>query len=303
MRIAVLGLGLLGAEVALRLKRQGHEVIGWNRSEQRAELARQRGLVVLSTPAEALAVAELVILLLSDAAAIEETLFAQANRPGFAGRTLIQMGTIGPDESRALAERVGAAGGAYLEAPVLGSLPEAREGRLILMAGGEPQLFERLRPVFLDLSPDPQHIGAVGQAAALKLAMNQLIAGLTATFALSLGLVQRAGIDTGQFMELLRTSALYAKTFDKKLTHYLAHDYRATNFPLKHLRKDIALFARTAASIGLETSLSQAIETACRKAEAMGLSELDYSALYEALVPLSPSERDPAHAPADPLVD
>lgn len=287
MQIAVLGLGLLGAEVALRLKRQGHEVIGWNRGAARAEAARQRGLELASTPAEAIATSELVMLLLSDAAAIQETLFAQDQPPVLRDKVIVQMGTIGPDESRELAERVAAAGGQYLEAPVLGSLPEAREGRLILMAGGDPELFARLKPVFLDLSPDPQLIGPVGQAAVLKLAMNQLIAGLTATFALSLGVVRRAGIETEQFMGLLRTSALYAKTFDKKLPNYLAHDYRAANFPLKHLHKDIALFARTAASFGLETALSEAIASACRRAEAMGLSEQDYSALYEALVPNS----------------
>ncbi|MCX8017921.1 MAG: NAD(P)-dependent oxidoreductase [Rhodocyclaceae bacterium] len=284
MRIAVLGLGLLGAEVALRLKRQGHEVIGWNRGEGRAALARQRGLSLAATPAEAIAASELALLLLSDAAAIQETLFGQTAPPELAARTLVQMGTIGPDESRALAARVSAKGGAYLEAPVLGSLPEAREGRLILMAGGDPKLFERLRPVFLDLSPDPQHIGEIGQAAALKLAMNQLIAGLTATFALSLGLVRGAGIEVEQFMRLLRASALYAKTFDKKLANYLAHDYSSANFPLKHLRKDIALFRQTAAALGLETSLSEAIEAACLKAESLGLGDADYSALYEALV-------------------
>ncbi|QIK38354.1 NAD(P)-dependent oxidoreductase [Caldichromatium japonicum] len=285
MQIAVLGLGLLGAEVALRLKRQGHKVIGWNRGAERAEGARQRGLELASSPAEAVAASELALLLLSDAAAIRETLFDHGEPPELMDKVLVQMGTIGPNESRDLAGQVSAAGGRYLEAPVLGSLPEAREGRLILMAGGDPELFARLQPVFLDLSPDPQHIGAVGQAAVLKLAMNQLIAGLTATFALSLGLVRRAGIDTEQFMRLLRTSALYAKTFDKKLANYLAHDYRAANFPLKHLHKDIALFARTATALGLETGLSEAIASACYRAEAMGLGEGDYSALYEALVP------------------
>lgn len=287
MNIAVLGLGLLGAEIALRLQHCGHRVTGWNRSAARAEAARQRGLTVAARVWDAIADADLTLLLLSDASAIHATLFAPDDAPSLAGRTLVQMGTIAPSESRELAERIAAQGGAYLEAPVLGSLPEARAGTLILMAGGDPDVYEYSVPVFHDLSRDPRRIGAVGQGAALKLAMNQLIAGLTATFALSLGLVRREGLEVETFMELLRASALYAKTFDKKLAHYLAHEYGAANFPLKHLRKDVGLFRSVADAAGLDTHLLAAIESSCRQAEQQGYAEADYSALYEALVPRS----------------
>lgn len=285
MKIAVLGMGLLGLEIALRLKRQGRRVIGWNRGSERAALAHQRGLELVPRAAEAIAAADLALLLLSDATAILATLFEGGDADALDGRILVQMGTIAPRESRTIAGRVAAQGGEYLEAPVLGSLPEAREGRLILMAGGDPDLFERCLPVFEDLSQAPQRIGEIGQAAAMKLAMNQLIAGLTATFSLSLGLVRREGIEVEQFMRLLRTSALYAKTFDKKLDKYLSHDYGAANFPLKHLLKDVRLFRQVAEQTGLDTALIQAIEAACTRAEGQGLGDQDYSALYEALSP------------------
>jgi 3-hydroxyisobutyrate dehydrogenase len=285
MKIAVLGMGLLGSEIALRLQRQGHEVIGWNRGAERAESARQRGLTLAASAWEAIDAAEMTLLLLSDARAILDTLFEQGDADALAGRILVQMGTIAPRESRDIAGHVAAQGGEYLEAPVLGSLPEAREGTLILMAGGDPDLYERCLPVFRDLSRDPRLIGEVGQGAALKLAMNQLIAGLTATFALSLGLVRREGLAVETFMDLLRTSALHAKTFDKKLDKYLAHDYGAANFPLKHLRKDVGLFRRVAEEAGLDTRLIAAIESGCLQAEALGYADADYSALYEALAP------------------
>jgi 3-hydroxyisobutyrate dehydrogenase len=285
MKIAVLGMGLLGSEIALRLQRQGHEVIGWNRGAERAESARQRGLTLAASAWEAIDAAEMTLLLLSDARAILDTLFEQGDADALAGRILVQMGTIAPRESRDIADHVAAQGGEYLEAPVLGSLPEAREGTLILMAGGDPDLYERCLPVFRDLSHDPRLIGEVGQGAALKLAMNQLIAGLTATFSLSLGLVRREGLDVETFMERLRGSALYAKTFDKKLDKYLAHDYGAANFPLKHLRKDVGLFRRVAEEAGLDTRLIEVIESGCLQAEDMGYADADYSALYEALAP------------------
>ncbi len=284
MKTAVVGLGLMGSEIALRLRRQGLEVIGWNRGAERAAAARERGLAVAPTAASAIAAADLVILILSDAAAIEQTLFddreAAAALPG---RILVQMGTIAPGESRAIARRAASLGAHYLEAPVLGSLPEVREGRLIVMGGGEPALFDQCLPVLAVLGQEPRLIGPVGQGAALKLAMNQLIAGLTASFSLSLGLVRSEGIDVGQFMTLLRGSALYAKTFDKKLDNYLSHDYSAANFPLKHLLKDVRLFRRVAEQIGLDTALITTVEAACIRAQGKGYADQDYSALYESM--------------------
>jgi 3-hydroxyisobutyrate dehydrogenase len=125
----------------------------------------------------------------------------------------------------------------------------------------------------------------VGQGAALKLAMNQLIAGLTASFSLSLGLVRAEGIDADLFMGLLRSSALYAPTFDKKLNNYLAHDYGKANFPLKHLLKDVRLFRRVTESVAMDSALITTIEAACARAIGQGYAEQDYSAIYEALVP------------------
>jgi len=274
----------MGSEIALRLRRQGTEVTCWNRGAERAAAARERGLAVTASAAAAIAAADLVILVLSDGAAIGETVFDDREAAAaLAGRILVQMGTIAPWESRDIGSRAQTLGARYLEAPVLGSLPEAREGRLIVMAGGDRALFEHCLPVLEVLGREPRLIGHVGQAAALKLAMNQLIAGLTATFALSLGLVRSEGIDVDQFMTLLRGSALYAKTFDKKLDKYLSHDYGAANFPLKHLLKDVRLFRRVAEQIGLDTALITTVEAACIRAEAKGYGDQDYSALYEAL--------------------
>ena len=282
-KTAVLGLGLMGTAIALRLQAQGVAVTGWNRGAERSQAAAAAGLAVAKDAATAIGAADLVLLVLSDAAAIEATLLAPPAAAALHGRLIVQMGTIGPEESRALAARLDALGCRYLEAPVLGSLGEVRDGRLIIMVGGDETLFAQCRPVLERLGAQPQRIGAVGQAAALKLALNQLIAGLTATFALSLGLVRAQGIDVDQFMTLLRGSALYAQTFDKKLDKYLSHDYGAANFPLKHLLKDVRLFRQAAAPLGLDTALSGAIEAACIRSQDLGLGDQDYSAIYEAL--------------------
>lgn len=280
MNIALLGSGLLGSAVAKRLAAQGHEVCAWNRNLDKAAPLTESGIQVAKTAAEAVENAEAVILLLSDAAAIRQVLEPLRLK----GQILIQMGTIAPDESRQLAELAQGLGGNWLEAPVLGSLPEAQSGRLILMAGGDAGLFARCLPIFNDLCPAPRLIGPVGQGAALKLAMNQLIGALTAGFAQSLALVQAEGVAVDDFMALLRQSALYAPTYDKKLDKYLSRDYGKANFPLKHLAKDLGLFVHAAEAQGLDASPAQAALAICEKAESLGLSDLDYSALYEAVV-------------------
>jgi 3-hydroxyisobutyrate dehydrogenase len=285
MKIAVLGLGLMGAAVALRLKRQGLEVVGWNRSPGKARELAGRGLVTARSAKEAIERSQIAILILSDAAAILETLFTAGTESSIRGGMILQMGTIAPDQSRDLAKRAEAVGGDYLECPVLGSLPEARDGRLILMAGGDRAVFDRCLPLLSLLSKDPRLVGPVGQGAALKLAMNQLIAGLTGSFSLSLGLVRAEGIEVEQFMDLLRGSALYAPTFDKKLDKYLTHDYGKANFPLKHLLKDVRLFRTVAKGAGMDTASVAQIEAACVRARDQGYGDQDYSALYEALAP------------------
>lgn len=283
MKITVLGLGLMGRAIAGRLNDLGFGVTGWNRSAEAADKAGAAGVAASTDPTVAEG-ADLLLLALSDAAAIDRVLF---DDPGFAltGRTVLQMGTIAPDESRRLADQVIRAGGHYLEAPVLGSLPEAGGGSLIIMAGGDKPEFERCRPILEALGEAPRLVGPVGKGAALKLAMNQLIAGLTTAFAASLGLVRAEGIDIGLFMELLRGSALYAPTFDKKLEKMLRRDYANPNFPLQHLLKDTRLFATAAAARKIDTRSVDAIAALLESAIAAGYAEDDYSALYESVNP------------------
>ena len=125
------------------------------------------------------------------------------------------MATISPSQSKEISETITSYGGHYLEAPVLGSIPEAKTGTLIIMAGGSEDVFKQALSTLQILGTSPRYIGETGSAAALKLSMNQLIASLTAGFSLSLGYAIENGVDTDQFMATVRESALYAKTYDK----------------------------------------------------------------------------------------
>lgn len=292
MKITLLGLGLMGEPIALRLAHCGHDVVAWNRSLAPMTRAAEAGLTTEAELNRAVALGEVIILTLSDAAAIEAVLLNDTVIPLLPGKTVLQMGTIAPDESRSIARRVAEAGGEYLETPVLGSLPEARSGQLIVIAAGAEPVYQHCLLMLRCLGKEVELVGPVGQGAAMKLAMNQLIASLTAGFSQSLGLVRAEGVDVDQFMRLLRESALYAPTFDKKLQKFIEHDYSRPNFPLKHLVKDIGLFKQVAEKSGIEASIADAMLNVFLKGEEAGYGNEDYSALYEAINPGFDAETD-----------
>jgi 3-hydroxyisobutyrate dehydrogenase-like beta-hydroxyacid dehydrogenase len=285
MKIALLGAGLMGQPMAERLLASGHEVVVYNRTREKAEQLKPKGAAIAEEPDQAIRSAACVILMLADAQAIRQVLMSGTTWKALAGRTVIQMGTIAPSESQALQRDVMAAGGEYLEAPVLGSIPEAQAGNLVVMVGGGSDQFERWVPLLQCLGQTPRLIGPVGQAAAVKLALNQLIASLTSAFALSLGLVLRAQVPVDMFMTVLRQSALYAPTFDKKLSRLLDRDYANPNFPTRHLLKDVDLFLSEAGHVGLETGVLEGLRRLLEQTVAENWGNADYSALFNVVNP------------------
>jgi 3-hydroxyisobutyrate dehydrogenase len=279
MEVALLGTGLLGQAIGERLLQCGHGLTVWNRSPERCAALVAAGARPAADAAAAVAAAPVVITVLADGPCTREVLLEQAGN-ALASRLLLQLATNAPQERRELAASLAAFGADYLETPVLGSRPEALAGTLQLMVGGEAELLERARPVLAAIGGQPHHLGPVGAALSTKLALNQLIASLTHSFSLSLHLVQRAGVEVEAFMEILRASALYAPTFDKKLAKELADDYANPNFPTAHLRKDLALFLDAAQALQLDTQGLQGLAALLERARGSALDGLDYSALH-----------------------
>ncbi len=292
--VTLLGTGLMGTAMAGRLLAEGWPLVVWNRHAEKTQPLQEQGARFLPLAA-AVAATPVLLCTLSDAAALTACLDALP-AGALQDKDLLQMSTIAPEQSRRLEQRVLAAGGRYLEAPVLGSTPEAGSGRLLILTAGPEALGERLLPLLSRLG-QVRHIGVVGQAAALKLALNQLITGLTASFSLSLGLVREQGIRVEDFMEILRASALYAPTFDKKLSRYLADDYAHPNFPERHLLKDMRLFAETTAGLPLDSRLPALWVTLLEELLAEA-GDADYAVLYRALHRRPGSGREEETPPA-----
>lgn len=289
-RVALFGTGLMGVPLAGRLLDAGYRVVVWNRTAEKAAPLVAKGALLAESPAQAVASAEVLITCLSDQVVIQEVLFPAERASVLEGKTLLQMATIGPEHSRCLQDAAHAHGAEYLEAPVLGSIPEAKAGSLLLMVGATEGQYVQFRPLLEVFGQNIMHVGEVGQAAAMKLAFNQLIAGLTASFSLSLGLIQEEGVRVELFMDMLRDSALYAPTFDKKLLRMLDRDYAKPNFPTRHLLKDIDLFIDAAEQCGFTTAALQGVRDITSLALAKGLADTDYSAINEVIHPLREEE-------------
>ena len=283
--IALLGTGLLGSAIAERLHAVGHTVVAFNRTASKALALQTQGIAVVGAAELAVSQVDCALLLLTDAAAIRSVLFTPACSAALKGKMIVQMGTIAPNESLEIQREVEQRGGAYCEAPVLGSLAEAKAGTLCIMMGGTEAQFTTWFSLFRSLGRGPQRIGPVGSAAALKLALNHLIAAETSAFALSLGLVQRSGVAVETFMAILRESALYAPTFDKKLPRLLKRDYHHPNFSTRHLLKDLRLCYQEATARGLTTDALKGLPVLLERTITQGFGDLDYSALFELINP------------------
>ena len=275
--IGVIGLGLMGRAMARRLAETGWPVAGYNRTPREVEgIERVDDLATLAD------LADVLWLMVSDAKACREVI-DRLGETGLRDHLVINSSTIAPEESAELARQVTEAGGEYLESPVLGSIPQAETGTLQLLLGGDAAIIRRHRDL-LEALGTPTHFGEVRSGAAAKLAFNQLIGSLTSAFSMSLGLVQREGVDVDKFMETLRESALYAPTFDKKLDNMLGHSFDQANFPLKHLLKDIRLFTRSACDRDIDTHLLIGLQHVLEEGVCAGHGNHDYSSLHDTIV-------------------
>lgn len=284
-KIAFFGTGLLGNPMAHQLLEAKYELVVYNRTTRKTDSLRARGAEVVLNPVDAIEKAQVLITMLTDYHAIDEVLFSEPS-PKFQGKTWIQMSTISPVESLLLKQQFEEAGGEYMEAPVLGSISQAKNRTLVVFFGGLVTQFKQWGSFLKVFGDHVIRMGNVGKAAAAKLAFNQLIASLTTAFAMSVGYLRESGVNINRFMEILRASALYAPTFDKKLLRMVNRDFDIPNFPVKHLLKDVDLMLAEFGKKGINIDPLEGVKKILLKAIADGDGDADYSALYNVVHPV-----------------
>lgn len=196
-RVGFAGLGTMGAGIAQRLLDAGYDVVGWNRTKAKAEPLLEAGMRWADTPRELAASVELLFTMLTNTAAIEATAEGEDGvLAGLrAGTVWADVSTIAPDASTALAERVAAAGAAFLDCPVSGSPATLAAGQMSVMVGGERAAFEHISPVLHAIGPKVTYVGANGHAILTKVAINLALVVSVTAFAEGVALVEKAGVD------------------------------------------------------------------------------------------------------------
>lgn len=241
MNVAVLGLGLIGSAWAKNLQEDGHEVRVWNRTP--------REFPGFSRIEEAVGNAQTILVVVADPPAVESVLNQIAPRLK-SNQTVIQSSTISSDWSKKFAAQVEKTGARFLEAPFTGSKPAAEARKTVFYLGGDEAVINGARPVLEPLSQAILHIGPVGSASSLKLAMNINIAGVAQALCESLALARSQGIADEVFFDALHLNASRSGLSDLKEPKLREEDY-APQFSVKHMAKDIRLALETAGELEL----------------------------------------------------
>ncbi len=283
-RVAFIGLGIMGARMAANLCRAGFEVTAWNRTRERAEkLAETHGARVAASPAEAAAATDAAITMVVDAPQVEEVLFgAGGAAEGLAeGALAIDMSTIAPTASRALANRLQAESGArFLDAPVTGSRPKAEDGTLTIMVGGEGRDFDLARPLFDAMGELVLHVGPQGHGSMVKLLNNTLAAVNAAALAEALHVARSAELDADALVQVVAAGSGASAMLDLKARPMLEADYDPL-FKLDHMLKDVRHCIAEARGLGVAFDLAVAAERLYARASSAGLGGADFAAVME----------------------
>jgi len=275
MRVAFLGLGIMGRPMASNLAKAGHELTVWNRTPGKTV----EGARVAGSPAEAARDAEVIWLCVSDTKAVENILFdPQGVEEALAsGQIILDSSTIAPSATRRFAERVAARGVQYVDAPVTGSKIAAEAGTLIFIVGGEENAIEKLKPLFAATGKKIFRMGETGKGEAAKLVMNLQIALIYEGFAEALTLATKLGVDAETLMPLIEASMVRSGVVEYKAPFVLKRDFSA-NFPLRLMRKDIRLALEAAKEVRVKLPGLETVEEIYDMATEDGHADLDYAA-------------------------
>src|SRR5215467_12746690 len=275
MRVAFLGLGIMGQAMASNLVKAGHEVTVWNRTPGKLV----EGAGIAPTPASAAQGAEVVWLCVSDTEAVEDVIFGKegAENSLTEGMIIADSSTISPSATVNYSHRVGTKGVAWVDAPMTGSKIGARDGTLVFIVGGAEETIERLKPLFAAMGKKIFRMGEAGKGQAAKLAMNLQIALIYEGFAEALTLATKLGVSAETLLPLVQASMVRSGVVEYKAPFVLKRDF-SPNFPLRLMHKDIHLALEAAKEVRAKLPGLETVEEIYQMATEDGHENLDYAA-------------------------
>ncbi len=285
-KIGMVGLGRMGANMARRLKDCGHEVVVVHdlRKEAAEELAAELGCEAAPDLSAVTAAADVVFTVVTDDEAMRAIFAGDALLKEAAGTTFVNCATISPAVHQEVAELCDAAGAKALEACMASSIPQARDGTLYLMIGGDQATYLELEELFRDLSKSLRYIGETGRAAQVKALVNMVMNINTAALAEGLGLGKALGLDLEMLCEVFSQTGANSRVLETDAADMLARDHDCF-FSAEHAAKDSGIANMLAVDAGVDVPLSKATEAQYRRLMDLGRGQLDKSAVAELTFP------------------
>ena len=283
-KIAYLGLGTMGSGMAANLLRAGYDLTVWNRDVKKCEAFARKGAHVADSPAEAVRDVGLIMYSLSNDQAVDEVVFGANGilRGSKEGQIAVDMSTVLPATSLREQEAYERRGVDFLDAPVFGSKAESAKAKLWIMAAGNKTVFERVKPVFEQLGQTVHYFGKNGNAAAMKLVGNLIVALELEALSEGLVLAQKAGLDLNTVMEVVKVADFRSPLLVSNGENILKRDF-APSFELKLMLKDAVLIEKFGASLRAYTPALRVVERNLVSAFGLGFGKENASALIKAV--------------------
>jgi 3-hydroxyisobutyrate dehydrogenase-like beta-hydroxyacid dehydrogenase len=278
----------MGSHMVCRLLDKKHAVTGYNRTRSKAQWLLDRGMKWGDSPRAVCAAADMTFVMVTNSHALESL----AEGPdGFlagigAGKILIDMSTIAPTASRALAAKVRARGADMVDAPVSGSVLTLQQGNLSVMVGGRSEAFERIKPLLLDLGPKVTRVGENGLALSLKIAINLSLAVQMLAFSEGVLLAEKSGIDRAVAVEVMTHSAMASPMIQYRGPFVLQMPEQAW-FNVDLMQKDMNLALELGRQLNVPLPTTATTNEYLTAARAMGLEDRDFAIVFEVLARMS----------------
>lgn len=283
-RLAVLGLGAMGSRVAARLHDAGIEVTVWNRSQPAIDaFVDSRAVSVATSPHDAAVNSDIVVsFVTNDDASDSVWLDADTGAlPAIGNGVGVEMSTITPGHAARLHREAALLDVHFLDAPVVGSRPQAEAGALVVLVGGVLEALDGARDT-LELLGAVHHVGSGGSAATLKLAINGLFAAQVASFAEIVTLLDASDIDTASAQQIISGLPITSAAMQRVLGLFDAANY-SPNFPVRLVAKDLDYLDRSATALGVELSINHAVSALFTRAAQSDAAELDIAGVITAI--------------------
>ena len=278
LRVGVIGLGLMGTAIVDRLLKSRFIPYVWNRTREKAEPLVDRGAVWSDNP---IADCDRVIVSLYSSEVVESVLLPLKGSVR-QGQIVIDTTTGDPEQSVKWEQRLAAVGANYLDSPISGSSEQTRRGDATVIVSGQQAAFDACHELWPVLGKNVFYVGASGNAAKMKLVTNLVLGLNRAALAEGIVFAESIGIEPTAALEVLRGSAAYSRQMDTKGRKMIDGDFTTQAKLSQHL-KDVRLMLHAASAVGLSLPLADTHRQLLERAEALGLGELDNSAIIEAI--------------------